>query len=97
MTAKLDIERRDGEAGGSYTAKLPEGDARLVYRRLAPDLVSAESTFTPPKARGRGAAGALVEGLVADARAEGFKVRAVCPYVAAWFDRHPEHADLRAG
>jgi predicted GNAT family acetyltransferase len=94
--AKLDIRREDKPEAGRYVVSLPEGEAELTYRRLAPDLVSADHTFTPPAARGRGAAGALVAALIADARAEGFKVRPKCPYVAAWFDRHPEQVDLRA-
>jgi predicted GNAT family acetyltransferase len=94
--AKLDIRREDGPEGGRYITTLPEGEAELTYRRVAPDLVSADHTFTPLAARGRGAAGALVAALVADARAEGFKIRPKCPYVAVWFVRHPDAADLRA-
>jgi hypothetical protein len=95
-TAKLDIRREDGPDGGRYVANQPEGESELTYRRLGPALVSADHTFTPPAARGRGLAGALVARLVADARAEGFKVRPKCPYVAEWFVRHPEQADLKA-
>jgi predicted GNAT family acetyltransferase len=93
----LDIRREPTADGGRYVAPLPEGEAELVFRRLGPALVSADHTFTPPAARGRGVAAALVERLVADARAEGFRIQAKCPYVAAWLDGHPEAADVRAG
>lgn len=94
--AKPDIRHETTEEGGRYVAALPEGEARLDYRRLRDDLVSADHTFTPPAARGRGIASALVERLVADARAQGFKIRPACPYVAAWIARHPEDIDVRA-
>lgn len=46
--------------------------------------------------RGKGTAGRLMEGVVAMARAEGFKVRPVCPYAKLWFARHPEQRDVVA-
>jgi hypothetical protein len=46
--------------------------------------------------RGRGIAGKLVQAMAADARTQGFRIVPRCPYVASWFDRHPEEADLRA-
>ena len=46
--------------------------------------------------RGMGVAKALVERLIADARSEGFKIFALCPYVKAQFDRHPEWADVKS-
>jgi predicted GNAT family acetyltransferase len=48
----------------------------------------------PPALRGTGAAGRLMEGVVADVRAKGEKLVPLCPYAAAWIQRHPEHADL---
>lgn len=51
---------------------------------------------TPPEARGRGAAARLMQAIVLDARARGYKVRAVCPYAAAFFRRHAEARDVLA-
>jgi predicted GNAT family acetyltransferase len=98
MAAALDIKREefaDGR-GGRYWLRLPEGEAVLIYRWQDDDLVSADRTFTPPEARGKGVGAALVSRLVEDARREGFKIRPTCPYAALWFDRHPEAQDLRA-
>lgn len=50
----------------------------------------------PVPLRGRGTAGRLMEGLLALIRAEGAKVRPVCPYAVAHIRRHSEHADLVA-
>ena len=38
----------------------------------------------------------LVEAMIADARANGFRIKPDCSYVAAAFQKHPEWADLRA-
>lgn len=73
-----------------------DGDAELTFSRASPALVIAEHTGTPHSMRGMGAATALVERLVTDARSEGFRIVPQCPFVKAQFDRHPEWADLRA-
>lgn len=46
--------------------------------------------------RGTGAAGRLMEQVVAAARAEGAKIRPLCSYAVAWQRRHPETDDLLA-
>jgi predicted GNAT family acetyltransferase len=43
---------------------------------------------------GRGVAKALVEFMVADARASGFRIVPLCPFVRKQAARHPEWADL---
>ena len=44
--------------------------------------------------RGTGAAGRLMEQVVAAARADGLKIRPLCSYAVAWMRRHPETNDL---
>ena len=53
----------------------------------------ADHTEVPDSFRGTGAGLALVTRLVADARAEGFKIMPLCPFVNAQRKRHPEWAD----
>ena len=48
----------------------------------------------PDSFRGTGAGLALVEALVAAARADGFKVVPLCPFVNATRKKHPEWADV---
>jgi predicted GNAT family acetyltransferase len=91
------ITRTDETSHGAYRAALPGADrpAELTWRALGP-LRIADHTFVPSALRGQGVAQALVEALVADARAQGFKVVPQCSYVAALFRRHPEWSDLLA-
>jgi predicted GNAT family acetyltransferase len=49
-----------------------------------------------PALRGTGAAGRLMEGVLATARREGLKVVPLCGYAAAYIRRHREHHDLVA-
>ena len=45
--------------------------------------------YAPPALRNTGAAGRLMEGIVATAKAEGRKIVPTCGYAAAWLERHP--------
>lgn len=45
---------------------------------------------------GRGLAGRLVGAALEDARARGLQVVPICPFVASYLERHPEHLDLVA-
>ena len=65
------------------------------YRRKG-DVVVIPHVEAPEALRGAGAAGRLMEGIVAHARAEGFKIVPSCPYAAVWFQRHPAESDLLA-
>ena len=56
----------------------------------------ATHTLVPRAIGGRGVAAKLVEALIADARAEGFRIVPACSYVEAMFRRHPDWAELRA-
>ena len=97
MSEPLAIVRTDETTHGAYRVELASADrpATLTWRALGP-LRIAESTFVPPEMRGRGIAQQLVEALVADARAQGFKIVPQCSYVDALFRRHPEWSDLLA-
>ena len=65
------------------------------YRRHG-EVVVLPHVEAPVELRGTGAAGRLMAGIVAHARAGGFKIHPSCPYAAVWFQRHPAEADLVA-
>jgi predicted GNAT family acetyltransferase len=52
-------------------------------------------TEVPKALEGRGIGSALIRGVLDAARAEGLKVKPVCPFAKSYVDRHPEYADLR--
>ncbi|HEX4182604.1 MAG TPA: GNAT family N-acetyltransferase [Caulobacteraceae bacterium] len=72
------------EAGETAFADYVRQPGRLVIPHVE----------APMALRGAGAAGRLMEGVVAHARSEGVKIVPVCSYADAWFRRHREHADI---
>ena len=96
MTA-ITVAREDiDDSHGRYVARVDgqDGEAELVFTRRGEQLVSADHTFAPENLRGTGAAMALVERLIADARAEGFRIIPLCPYVRHKYEEHPDWADV---
>jgi predicted GNAT family acetyltransferase len=91
------ITRHDRGDAGEYRAHVAGSDhiGRLTWYDQSGVKV-ADHTLVPPEIGGRGVAAELVKALVADARAEHFKIRPLCSYVVVAFKRHPEWADLRA-
>lgn len=70
-------------AKGRYVT-LGEGhEADLTFSIASPNLRIADHTGVPDELRGTGAGTRLVERFVADARAEGFKILPLCPFVNA--------------
>ncbi|GAC1405325.1 MAG: GNAT family N-acetyltransferase [Novosphingobium sp.] len=93
----ITITRHDAGQSGEYRAAVEGSSAigRLTYVRHN-GVLAAEHTLVPGEIGGRGVAGKLVEALIADARAEHFRIDPQCSYVEAAFGKHPEWADLRA-
>jgi hypothetical protein len=89
------IRREDHGRKGRYIAAVEgrEGEAFIAFTHREEGVISADHTIAPDSLKGTGAAFALVEHLVEDARAKGFKVIPICPYVRAQYRKHPEWAD----
>jgi len=90
------IERENHGHKGRYVIRRNGEEAELTYSVTSPTLVIADHTGVPDSFRGTGAGLALVTRLVADARAEGFKIMPLCPFVNGQRKRHPEWADAFA-
>ena len=76
-----------------FEVRTEAGTAFLAYN-LAAGLIVFTHTEVPEAMEGQGIGGALARAGMEYARAEGRKVVPICPFVAAWLRRHPEHADL---
>lgn len=96
--ADLTITHDDQGDHGRYVAKVAGDDhtGHLDWEARGDDVRVATHTIVPPPIGGQGVAAKLVEALIADARAEGFRVDPRCSYVDAMFRRHKEWAELRA-
>jgi hypothetical protein len=76
--------RIDGDLMGIAEYRL--GDTQIVFTH----------TEVADEAEGKGVGGALVRWALDDVRARGLQVVPRCPFVRAYIDKHPEHADLVA-
>ena len=76
-----------------FHAAVDADQAECVYR-LAGGLMNIVHTEVPPQAEGRGIAAALVRAALDHARAQGWRVRPSCSYVASYMRRHPKTHEL---
>jgi uncharacterized protein len=93
---EIRIECEQTKTNGRYVAHIDgiDGKAELTFTRRDPSLINADHTAAPDSMRGTGAAMALIERMIADARREGFRIVATCPYVQAQYRKHSEWADV---
>lgn len=68
----------------------------FVTYRLQPGVIAFLQAEVNPAHEREGWGSRLVAGALDDARTRGLKVRPVCPFVAAYLERHPEYRDLLA-
>ena len=73
-------------------------DGHMAYAdyHLYENTLSINYVYAPPELRGSGAAGRLMEGIMADVKNQGLKARPICGYAASWLKRHPELNDFIA-
>lgn len=88
------ITKDVGGSKGRYVLRQDGEEAELTFSILSPSLIIADHTGVPEALRGQGAGHALVEHLVQDARASGFRIVPLCPFVNAERRKHPEWSDV---
>jgi uncharacterized protein len=77
--------RVDGELAGFLDYTIKRGRIALVHTEVLPAYA------------GRGIASDIVRFALDDARGRGLRVIAICPYVRAFLERHPEMRDIVVG
>lgn len=94
----ISVRKETTLKGWRYVATVDgtEGEAELVISIRSPALITADHTSAPDNLQGTGAAGALLESMINDARSHGFKIIPLCTYVLAQYKRHPEWKDVMA-
>jgi predicted GNAT family acetyltransferase len=89
----MTVAIKDNAAQSRYEFEVDGQIVFATYRRDGSTL-AIRHVEAPPALRGSGAASKLMQGIVDLARVEGFKIRPLCSYAAAWMRRHGEHRDL---
>jgi predicted GNAT family acetyltransferase len=96
MSEQITITREESGGKGRYIARVAGFDepGEMTFRRVSPDLIIVDHTGAPDSLRGKGVGMALANRVIADARAEGFKIAPLCRFLAAQAERHPEWSDV---
>ena len=94
--ADITITKEEQGRHGRYVARVAgiDAEAELTFTHRGPGLISADHTGAPESLKGTGAAAALVDHLIADARATPFRIIPLCPYVRARYQKHPDWQDV---
>lgn len=86
---------RNDTARSRYELDAGEAVAFAAYERREGRLVFTH-TEVPEALSGRGIGSALARGALDDVRASGLRVVPLCPFIAAFIERHPDYRDLVA-
>ena len=92
-----DTEVRDNPDRSRYEITVDGALAGFAaYRRREGRIVFTHTEVDDAYA-GQGLGGRLARGALDDVRAAGdIEVVALCPFIAAWIDKHPDYQDLLA-
>jgi uncharacterized protein len=91
------VEVTDAAEKRRYEARIDGELAGIAEYRASDRIVTFIHTEVMPEFEGKGVASALVRAALDDVRAHGRKVRAVCPFVKGYIEKHPdEYGDLVA-
>ena len=91
---RADVVVRDNPERGRYEAHVGSTIAGFSDYHAQPGLITVTHTEIDPAFEGQGLGSHLVRELLDDVRRQGAKVLAICPFVRAYLQRHPEYADL---
>lgn len=92
----LNISKEETPSTITFKAKISNNkeEAVLNLSKVSEGVFNAHHTGVPKSMGGRGVGTALVKAMSEDARNNHYKVIPGCPFVATWFKRKPEWAEM---
>lgn len=94
MTAEPLVAVHDRVADGEFVVTVDGATAGVATYRLRGDVIIFIHTEVLPAFGGRGLGARLAAGALDDVRRRGLRVRAICPFIAAFIREHIEYQDL---
>jgi predicted GNAT family acetyltransferase len=92
--AQPQFEVRDNPQRHRFEIDLGDGSFAFAEYTLPEGKIIFTHTEVPPEHEGQGLGTRLIEAALAAARERGLKVIPICPFFAAYMQRHPEVQDL---
>ncbi|MYS23931.1 GNAT family N-acetyltransferase [Streptomyces sp. SID4948] len=77
-----------------YEARINDRLAGFVAYVRSPQLIAFIHTEVEDAYEGHGVGSTLARAALDDARAQGLRVVAVCPFISGWLERHADYQDL---
>lgn len=95
MSTDITIRYAESDTKGRYSTKIEDvsEEAELTISKATRHLIIADHTFVPEVLRGKGAAKALVQCLLADARGKKQRIVPLCPFVRSYAEKHRDELD----
>lgn len=93
----MTIEVADVPAESRYEARLGGEPVGFAAYTLEPAMITFTHTEVAAAVSGQGIGGQLARAALDDARRRDLQVRARCPFIRGWIERHPAYRDLLAG
>ncbi len=90
----MDIQTSEDGAHGRYSVTVDGHEAEMTYSRTSPSLIIIDHTGVPDALRGKGVGQALALHAVEAARAGGWKILPLCPFMRAQMQRHADWQDV---
>jgi len=79
----MDIVKEQTATRGRYVTVMDGIEAELTFSVMSPTTIIADHTGVPDALAGQGVGKALVEFMINDAKASGFRIVPLCPFVKA--------------
>ena len=85
---------RDNPDRHRFEADLGDGSMAIAEYTLPAGKIRFTHTEVPPEHEGKGVGSALIRHALGEARKRGLKVIPICPFFAAYMQKHAEVQDL---
>lgn len=92
----LTVQHQRDDKKGRYYIVHADGESVLTYSVMSERQIIADHTEVAKGHEGEGLGLTMLQQMVRDARANGFQIVPLCPFVNAQRRKHPEWADAFA-
>ncbi|MFN8379537.1 MAG: GNAT family N-acetyltransferase [Anaerolineae bacterium] len=97
MTDSSPLEVRQNAEAQRFEIDLGDGASAFVEYMIAGNNIIFTHTEVPVEFEGQGIGSRLARYVLDYARTNGYRVQALCPFISAYVERHPEYQSITWG